>query len=237
MSDSAPGGRRRFRYDATETVLVTDGYMSPKDAQDVLVDCLSEWGITGHSDADIDPFLSRIAHALRQGTSAERDFSKVYFEHKNNRCGFEVLKLAASKKDNSENPVRVWARSYGSGEMAVRTYDMLRDPENVQLREESALDYGCAMDVVHVSFDYADALPKFEDMKLSQIERYVIKQNTVNKVRTSRSAHIGGRDGGTVQDSASHAASVESAAPLQSGTSAGITSSGVKGRANFAAMR
>jgi len=236
--DPPRGIRKKFAYSASSTELVEDGYMSFKDAQTVLYATIAAWGVSDTKDSTIEPFISKIAHALRKGTSAERDYENVKFQHVGMWCSLGVLRLEAGRFDRSENPIRVWARSYNTGEIAARIYDMLADPQNTSLRQEAALDYSCTLDIVEVSFDIADALVKFDGVELSQVQRFVVKANTTKKVRTSRSVFIGGSEGGSMQDAAASVASVEmgSTQPV-SQLQPSIAAGSSRGRAGFAPLR
>jgi len=230
------GGRKIHKHNANTATVTQDGEISERDAQRALTDAMEEWGVQGNSDSVLDPVLGNIAQCLRKGTSAERDFSKVSFTIGNTTMYLDVLLNEVKKYNNTENPMRIWVRSYNGGEIALRIHDMLKDPENVALRQVAATDYECSMDVVHLAFDTADVLPGIEDLHLSQLERMVIKANVARKAKSSRSAFNGGSEGGSAQNAAAHTAAV-AAAPAIAPTIASSSEAGSRARANFAAVR
>jgi len=236
-----PGGlRRKFKHDTNTSVVVTDGYMSLDDAETVFIDSIKIWGFPSSSESTRADILGPLSEVLRQGTSGERKYDKVSFVHDGKVCSLDVLRSEAAKRDSSENPVRVWARSYKNGEIAVRIYDMLADPNNAQFREEAVLDYGATLDMAHLCFDIAEAAIKYPGMMFSQVERIFVKMSTASKVRESRSMFVASNDGGSAQQVSANLSSGKGApGPAVSNTTsnAPVRAGGYEQRANFAAMR
>lgn len=230
--------RRRFVYSAKTINVVTDGYMSVAHADRVLIETMAMWDLGGTNEEDREEITSLIAHALRQGTSGERDYTKVFVTFAEVPYCLDALKTVAMRYDNSDNPVRVWARSYKSGELAVRVFDMLNDPLNVELRNEATLDYGASMDYAALCFDFADALPRYPGFTLTQAQKVFIKAATVSKVKESRGMFSGSSDGGSVATMSGNAIRARTnPAPAAAG-GANVSQNGTyEQRAGFAAMR
>jgi hypothetical protein len=138
--------------------VVPHGHASAETCETIWKNALSAWGFSGTTTTEREDLMWAIAEVLVSGTSAEIDWECVSFEYSGSTYTMSAFADAAAREINYTNPVRVWARDFRRAEIPIRIHTLLGNPENLQIRQTAAANYGTTVDNAEFCFDTAHAL-------------------------------------------------------------------------------
>lgn len=174
-------GRRKLRANVTP-----HGHASEALCDEILKAIRSAYGLSGSTQESRDELLWALAEAFVFGTSPEIDWKVVTFDFGGSTYNCENIAAICSARISFVNPVRVWVRDYGKGEIPIRIHAILNSPENVGLRQTMACHYSTTTDNARFCFDTSIALLG-SDLVFSHAEILMIKQ--LSNYNLSRAMH------------------------------------------------
>lgn len=138
--------------------VVPYGHASVDVCESVFRAILTGYGVGGSSEGGRDEFLWCLAETFIHGTSAEIGWDNVWFTFEGSRHSMAILAAEVGRYIGLINPVRVWVRDFRRGELPMRMFEFLNNPDNTELRQSVAANYGTTVDNARFCFDTSGAL-------------------------------------------------------------------------------
>lgn len=189
--------------------VIPHGHVSAETCDTVFRSAITAWGLSGSTEAARDDLLWAIAETLAYGTSSEISWSVVTFSFNGDTLSMAVLFDAASTRIPFANPIRVWVRDFRKAEVAVRISELLRNPDNIEMRQTCAANYGTGLENARFCFDTAHALT-FSGMALSHADTMLIGQLSAMAITRSQDDAV---SRGFAQATSNHAGTVGGSKP------------------------
>lgn len=198
MGDSSPAAvpvqaRRRPRHSGVKGAVVEDtrdvvgpGEIKEETAELVWAECRKDWKLGTSSEQERELFLDKLTLALIKSTSKGEENLRTEFKFNGKwyklRTIYDVMKNFESDQDSM---LRIFARSYKGGILAWKMFQTLRDPANVEARQEMAMRSNGPAEHACYMIDVLDAVARHSGYTFTE---YEIGLHTLYKARRTEKA-------------------------------------------------
>jgi len=207
-------GKRQARKAAGVT---QHGQVTQAQCDGIMKEVRNVYIPSGSTEETRSDFLWVLAEAAIGGTSRDTDFEAVEFTLGDVTMTLAPLAQVCNRMINHANPVRAFLRNYNKGEIALKCYDLLNNPENVALRSQAVLRYESTYSNARFCFDIVKGLLltgiHFTEGELHNMDRISRFQIQKAQIEAQSKGYTN-----AVPDRADHAAGNENDVPVTTTT-------------------